>query len=149
MYHYLTSRFLKPIFRLGSDRVRHRLVRSVLLAAIAARAVGSGQAQDTLIWFRICNKSPRVIRQVFVSASDRPEWGQDMLAGQPLGANRSRTLQFSGSCLPSDLRLVSDGGVEYLEEEADFCPVGGGVFAFTVTDREITKAKATANTCGE
>jgi hypothetical protein len=84
-------------------------------AAHAADRVGPG------IRFRVVNASPHTIREVYVCPSTTPTWGPNLLTQKPLKPGMKGVFRFKGGCGTYDVRLVADQGVEFLEEEVEFC----------------------------
>jgi hypothetical protein len=73
------------------------------------------------IRFRVVNAGPHVIHGVYVCPSTKPTWGPNLLTRGPLKPGMKAFFRFSGRCGSYDLRLVADDGIEFLEEELEFC----------------------------
>lgn len=83
--------------------------------------------------FRVVNRSPSVVQELYASPSTQPNWGQDRLGAdvvQP-GANHIVRLPADGNCV-YDLRFVYEGGKSEEKRNLNTCDLvdvvldGGG-----------------------
>lgn len=99
---------------------RSRFVPMILHATLALSPCLWSQEQFS-IEFRVVNRSSHVIHRIYVSPSRSPQWGDNLLKGQPLAARGTTVLRLSATCGIFDLRFVADEGIEYLDDEVELC----------------------------
>ncbi len=81
------------------------LCRTRQIAFDGAKALLPPKPPDQPHSIAITNANRLVVQQLFLSAPDAPQWGDDRLADQALSVGETRTLAYQGSCL-ADLRIV-------------------------------------------
>lgn len=87
------------------------LAAIALLAALAGGAAAQQQAAEprTIL---LANRHLATVEQVFLSASNDPDWGPDRLGADVLEMGDDRTVTMRGGC-DADLRIVfANGGAE-------------------------------------
>lgn len=90
--------------------MHRRALAAALLGALAnAPAPAAGQHADPS--FRVVNRTPEVVQEVYASPSTQPNWGQDRLGTEVVqpGADRIVRLPADGNCV-YDIRFVYQGG---------------------------------------
>lgn len=89
----------------------------------------------------ILNRSPRTIKQVFLSPKSAANWGDDMLGGT-IAAGADSEVTYRGECVV-DVRVVFDNSSAEERREADLCNQATVVIApgWTTTD-EIPATEA-------
>lgn len=85
--------------RLGQDVCRSKQL------ALDGRGAVPRAANAPLRRLVLLNRSARPIMQVFISAADSPQWGDDLLALGRIGEGESADVTWHGDCA-ADLRIV-------------------------------------------
>ena len=95
----------------------------------------------------LVNASRHVIRKAYVSPTGSSSWGSNLLAPKAAGTNsppelkpsQRSALALASECGRFDIRLVADGGTEYLEDDIELCDEDN-VLTVTHDALELTKA---------
>jgi len=108
---------------------------AVALAAEAEeKAAPSPAPAQARVTVSLANDSGRTIRAAYVSPTGDPGWGPNLLHGE-LAPGKRAGLELARGCRKYDVRLVAEGGTEFLDEEVELCgqeqtlSVGGSVLA--------------------
>ncbi len=91
--------------------------RALTVALLGAALVGSSAspppvaAQSNDPSFRVVNRTPEVVQEVYASPSTQQDWGRDRLGAETVqpGASYIVRLPADGNCV-YDLRFVYEGG---------------------------------------
>lgn len=122
--------------------------RAAAICAAAALAASAAAADDVAIRLRMVNASRHVIREAYVSPSGTPGWGPDLLRATPttrgaaprtVAPTGREELELRAPCGTFDVRLVAEGGTEYLVDEQELC---GDEDVLTVTNDALLFRKA-------
>ena len=91
-------------------------------------AAGTARAQPHDPTFRITNRSPTTINEIYVASSGVNSWGADRLGDRTLGSGASTTIALpAGQCV-NDIRVVYDQGEPAERRRVNTCSVGDLVF---------------------
>jgi hypothetical protein len=91
---------------------RRVLTAAALLGApLAGRSAAPASTQTNDPSFRVVNRSPSVVQEIYASPSSLPNWGQDRLGAEVVqpGASYIVRLPVDGHCV-YDVRVVYEGG---------------------------------------
>ena len=94
-------------------------LRMAALIALAGGPLLAGE--ESVIRFRVVNASPHTIRAVYACSTRESKWGENLLKKPTLGPGQKATLHLRGGCGLFDLRFVAEKGMEFLEDEVEFC----------------------------
>jgi hypothetical protein len=121
--------------------------------ACASRQIsfdGTNAASPTTLFSRahevtLTNGSSRPIQQVYVSASEADQWGDDRLGQSSLSVGDSRAIGYRGPCA-ADLRVVFDNGAAEERRALDLCAMPALIIepGWTTSDRPRVPANAEA-----
>jgi len=103
--------------------VHMRLSPKWILIAALSSAVGGAWAGDAD--FTLVNRTGYDLREIYVSASHKEEWGKDRMGDQVLDNGKARLFKFSdkASC-KQDLKVVfDDDGSSVVWHDFDLCEV--------------------------
>lgn len=92
----------------------------VLLVGLCAGSALAGAGQ-TAFRVQLRNQSPHTIEAAYVSLSSGSGWGENLLPRSPLAPQKRVTVTVPGGCGVYDLRFVTRGGVELVDEEVRLC----------------------------
>jgi len=111
---------------------------------------GTNAAPPTTLFSRthevtLANGSSRPIQQVYVSASEADQWGDDRLGESSLSVGDSRTIGYRGPCT-ADLRVVFDNGAAEERRALDLCAMPALIIepGWTTSDRPRVPVNAQA-----
>lgn len=104
-------------------------MKYVALAALLAVVAAPAMAEDLV--FKVQNNSKATVTELYVSPTQKDEWGPNIIEGQvaPPGSEITVTITGGKEVCNFDMRFVGQGGEE-LEESGDFC----GLETYTLTD---------------
>ena len=101
-----------------------KLKNLVLAVSLIAGSLASVQAIAGSADFTLVNKTGYTIREIYISAANKDNWGRDRMGDATLGNNKSRLFKFSdrASCA-QDLKVVFDDAdaSEVVWEDFDLC----------------------------
>lgn len=120
---------------------------SIALTVALSLAGSVAGIASSPIRISLVNASRHVIRKAYVSPSGSSSWGSNLLASKDAGSGSPPALKprqraavnFSTECGRFDIRLVADGGTEFLEDEVELCD-DDNVLTVTNDALEFTKA---------
>jgi hypothetical protein len=110
----------------------------LVAAAFTSTASFAGDADFTLV-----NKTGYDIREVYVSAANRNNWGNDRMGSNMLENNKSRLFKFSdrASCM-QDMKVVfDDGDQEVTWPGIDLCEVEKLTLKYNRSTKEVSALK--------
>ena len=116
-------------------------MRKTMLAAAAALLAGSAFAGDAD--FTLVNRTGYPIREVYISAAHKNNWGRDRLGEGILENNKSRFFRFHdrASC-SNDLKVVfDDNGTEVTWDEVDLCDLEKLTIRYDRRSKKVTAFK--------
>ncbi len=94
------------------DRMHRRAFTAAALlgAVLIGSSATPANAQSNDPSFRVVNRTPNVVQEVYASPSTQPNWGQDRLGAEVIqpGASHIVRLPADGNCV-YDLRFVYQG----------------------------------------
>jgi hypothetical protein len=98
----------------------------------------------------LTNRSSRPIQQVYVSASEADQWGDDRLGQSSLSIGDSRTIGYRGPCT-ADLRVVFDNAAAEERRALDLCAAPALIIepGWTTSDRPRVPVSAEAPAGGD
>ena len=70
----------------------------------------------------LTNRSRLPVQQVFISAEDANDWGNDLISGRSLSVDASAPIEYRGSCL-ADLRVVFTNQAAEERRGLNFCQI--------------------------
>ena len=110
-----------------SSRVTFLTPLALLAVAVAGgaaeKAAPSPAPAQAKVSVSLANDSGRTIREAYVSATGDPGWGHNLLRGE-LAPGKRTGLDVAQGCRKYDVRLVAEGGTEFLDEEVELCGQG-------------------------
>lgn len=117
---------------------------SLFLASSAVLSVAAESAPH-VIRVRLSNRSSRTVTGFYVSGVTNNKWDGNLLKNQQVKPGESMTFRFVGECGEYDVRVVTTGRTEYLEDEVPFCEND----LVTIDERGLTKTtEAASSTTG-
>lgn len=110
-------------------------ILTVVACAFASQAAIAGAADFTLL-----NRTGFVLREVYLSASHKDDWGSDRMGSNVLDNGKSRLFKFSNkSSCKQDLRVVfDDDGSDAVWEEFDLCEISKITLKFNRKSNEVS-----------
>jgi hypothetical protein len=119
---------LQVVYDDASREERHDLdiCRDAQVSLDGSRAVAPPEVAGGAHPVTIVNNAARPIQQVFVSATDAGDWGDDLLGENSLSVGDRTTLTYHGVCL-ADLRIVYDNRSAEERRNVDVCMLRGVV----------------------
>jgi hypothetical protein len=96
------------------------LTATAIAAVLASTYSFAGEADFTLV-----NKTGYTIREIYISPTNKHNWGSDRMGDNTLDNNKSRLFKFSdrANC-EQDLKVVFDkGDAEVVWEDVDLCTI--------------------------
>ncbi len=113
------------------------LLQSALMAStfFAGSAAFAGDADFTLV-----NRTGYTLREIYISASHKNNWGRDRMGDNVLKSGQSRLFRFSDkSACEQDLKVVfDDDGSEVVWEEFDLCELNKITIKYNRKTREVS-----------
>ncbi len=103
--------------RIGQDVCRARRLTFDGSAATTRRT-----AEAPLRRVALLNRSARPILQVFISAADSAQWGEDLLASGRIGETETAEIDYRGDCA-ADLRVVFANRAAEERRGLDLCAI--------------------------
>jgi len=97
------------------------LRQALFTVVLVAASMQVATADPNGIRFKLVNRGGYALEKVFVSPTGTANWGDDLLKGRVLRTGQSLVLHLKGGCGLYDLRFVGQAGVEYMDEEVQFC----------------------------
>ena len=110
---------------------RFALIAVLVLSPAMARPDSDEESGRHL---QLVNSSTGNVAEVYVSRSTNSLWGPNLLK-QSLAAGSSTNLSLKGRCGTYDVRIVGDGGFEYIATTQRMCPKHDVI---TLTDQGLT-----------
>jgi len=117
----------------------------MVMAVVAAFAGTVTSTASGLIRISLVNASHHVIRKAYISPTGSASWGPNLLAPKTAGqqpalkGTERADLSLTKECGRFDIRLVADGGTEFLEDDMELCDEDN-VLTVTNDALELTKA---------
>lgn len=110
-------------------------ILAVVTSAFASQAAIAGAADFTLL-----NRTGFILREVYLSASHKDDWGSDRMGSNVLENGKSRLFKFSNkSSCKQDLRVVfDDDGSDAVWEEFDLCEINKITLKFNRKSNEVS-----------
>ncbi len=111
------------------------LLVSTIFAALASGQVFAGDADFTLV-----NRTGYTLREIYVSPSNKEEWGKDRMGNNVLENGKSRLFKFSDkSSCEQDLKVVfEDDSSEETWEDVDLCELSKITIKYNRKTREVS-----------
>ena len=97
--------------------------KKILLAIASALTVGAAFAGDAD--FTMANRTGYDIREVYISASHRNQWGNDRMGDGVLENGKSKLFRFSdkAACKQDIMVVFDDDGSKVVWEDVDLCEI--------------------------
>lgn len=135
---------LRVVYSNGAAEERRNLevctIREVVVGGNAPVTPNRVQFQN--LSFSMQNRTPRPMREVYVSPNGAENWGPDRLMGATLSPNQTTSLRLPGGECRQDVRAVFADGREEVRRGADVC--GGQTFAFAPEAARPSRTAAAA-----
>lgn len=116
---------------------QHRLlVTAAAIAALASSSAAFAGASD----FTLVNRTGYDIREVYISPSNRNNWGRDRMGDGMLEKGKSRLFKFSDSAsCKQDLKVVfDDDGSEVTWDDFDLCTLDKITLKYNRRTKEVS-----------
>jgi hypothetical protein len=100
-------------------------MKKQILMALAAGALSMGLAHAGDADFTMANRTGYDIREVYISASHRNNWGNDRMGDGVLENGKSKLFRFTdkASCKQDVMVVFDDDGSKVTWEEIDLCEI--------------------------
>ena len=124
----------------GKNMTIRRLCVSLLAGSISLISIqaSAGDADFTLL-----NGTGYTIREVYISAANKNDWGKDRLGEGDLANNKSRLFKFrdSANCV-QDIKVVFDDSDEAVTwEDLDLCEINKLTLKYNRSTKVVTAIK--------
>jgi hypothetical protein len=114
--------------------IKHLLV-AIALAPVAAVSAFAGEADFTLV-----NRTGYEIREVYISAANRNNWGRDRLGDGSLAHTKSKLFKFSdrASCKQDIMVVFEDDESKVTWEDMDLCEINKLTLKYNRSNKTVS-----------